>query len=74
MFTNQTESMKHFLSSSPPFLPQVPVKHHVPVCSPFTLNPAPLFGSIPTREGEGQEHPEQAGERHEAWIPLHKSV
>ena len=28
----------------------------------------------PTREGDGQEHPEQAGERHEAWIPLHKSV
>ncbi|KAI4529073.1 hypothetical protein MG293_020870 [Ovis ammon polii] len=31
-----------------------------------------MFGSIPTTEGEGQEHPEQAGERHEAWISLHK--
>ena len=31
-----------------------------------------MFGSIPTREGEGQEHPEQAGEWHEAWISLHK--
>ena len=73
MFTNQTEIIKHsFLQSS--FPPQVLVKHHVPVCIPFTLNTAPVFGSIPTREGEGQEHPEQAGERHEAWIPLHKSV
>ena len=30
-----------------------------------------MCGSIPTREGEGQEHPEETGERHEAWIPLH---
>ena len=28
--------MLAFLQSS--FLPQVPVKHHMPVCSPFTLN------------------------------------
>ena len=40
------------------------------VLSPKTL--APMFGSIPTREGEGQEHPEQTGERHEAWVPLHE--
>ena len=33
---------------------------------------SPTFDSIPTREGEGQEHPEQTGEWHEAWIPLHK--
>ena len=31
-----------------------------------------MLGSIPTRKDEGQEHPEQAGERHEAWIPLLK--
>ena len=31
-----------------------------------------MFGIIPTREGEGQGHPEQAEERHEAWISLHK--
>ena len=31
-----------------------------------------MIGSIPTREGEGQKHPEQTGEWHEAWISLKK--
>ena len=38
------------------------------VLSLWTLTP--MFGSIPTREGEGQKHPEQTGEQHEARIPL----
>ncbi|DAA25656.1 TPA: hypothetical protein BOS_10445 [Bos taurus] len=36
---------------------------------------APMFGNIPTREGDGQEHPEQTGERHEmeGAVSLNKS-
>ena len=69
---NWNPKMLAFLQSS--FPPQVPVKHHTSLCSPFTWTLTPMLGSIPTREGEGQEHPEQTGERHEAWIPQHKCI
>ena len=72
IFITQIEILRRLLFPNPPFLPKSlwSSTHLCAVLSPWTR--APTFGSIPTREGEGQEHPQQAGERHEAWIPLHK--
>ena len=72
IFTNQTEIIRRLLFPSAPFLPKSlwSTTCLCAVLSPWTCTP--MFGSIPTREGGGQEHPEQIGEQHEAWIPLHK--
>ena len=70
----QIEIIIDMLSSDPPFLP-TSLWSSACLCaglSPWTLTP--MFASIPTREGEGQEHPEQTGEQHEAWNPLHECV
>ena len=68
----QIEIIISMLFSNPPFLPKSlwSTTRLCAVLSPWTL--APMFGSIPTREGEGQKHPEQAGKPHEVWISLHK--
>ena len=65
IFITQIEILRRLLFPNPPFLPKSlwSSTHLCAVLSPWTR--APTFGSIPTREGEGQEHPEQAGEWHE---------